>query len=123
MAWEKAPQGLVDHFDESLPGDPRIERRRMFGYPVAFVQGNMAAGLFQSQAFVRPSPDLRATLEAEGAKPFEPAPGRPMRDYLTLPDEILADEERFRQALAEAIAFTAGLPPKPKPPRRPRAKA
>ena len=33
MAWEKAPRALVELFAESLPDDPRIERRKMFGYP------------------------------------------------------------------------------------------
>ena len=45
MAWTKAPQSLVDLFTESLPDDPRIERRKMFGFPSVFVGGNMCAGL------------------------------------------------------------------------------
>ena len=41
MAWKKAPAALIDLFGASLPDDPRIERRQMFGYPAAFVNGNL----------------------------------------------------------------------------------
>jgi hypothetical protein len=103
MAWTKSPKSLVDLFELSLPEAPGLQRRKMFGYPVAFVNGNMCAGLFQ----------LSAELVADhGARPFEPMPGRPMRAYLTLPEEVVEDEARLADLLGAACAFTAGLPPK-----------
>jgi len=111
MQWTKSPQGLVDLFAESLPDDPRVERRRMFGYPAIFVRGNMCAGLFGDGMFARLSADDRAALPGGGA-PFEPMPGRPMKDYALVPDDVLADDERLAEVLAQAVAFTATLPPK-----------
>ena len=116
MQWKKSPQGLVDLFAESLPDDPRIERRKMFGYPAIFVQGNMCAGLFGDGMFARLSPQARAALPG-GGRPFEPMPGRPMKDYALIPDDTLADEAALASALADAVAFTATLPPKQKQPR------
>jgi len=113
MAWTKSPKSLVDLFEVSLPESPGLQRRQMFGYPVAFVNGHMCAGLFQDTAFIRPPPAARAELEAEGARPFEPMAGRPLRDYLTLPETVMEDEERFGAFVSVACAFTAGLPPKP----------
>ena len=113
MAWERSPQSLIDLFDESLPDDPRIERRKMFGYPCIFVGGNMCAGLFGDGMFARLSPEDRAALPGGGA-PFEPMPGRPMKDYSLVPDDVLADEEALAAVLAQAVAFTASLPPKEK---------
>ncbi len=52
--WEKSPQALVQLFDRVLPESPNVERRKMFGYPCAFVNGNMFAGLFAKQMFVSP---------------------------------------------------------------------
>ncbi len=41
MAWIKAPPEMIELFAASLPLDPATERRTMFGYPCAFVNGNM----------------------------------------------------------------------------------
>jgi TfoX/Sxy family transcriptional regulator of competence genes len=111
MAWTKSPQGLVDLFTESLPDDARLERRTMFGCPCVFVGGNLCAGLLQDRMFVRLSAEDRARLPGGGAY-FEPMPGRPMKAYAVLPDEVLADEAAVERALARAVAFTASLPPK-----------
>ena len=113
MAWEKSAPSFVALFGACLPDDPRIERRRMFGYPAAFVQGNMYAGLFEDQMFVRLSPQDRATLETEyGPHPFSPMPGRAMGAYTRLPEDILADESEIEVWLRRGLAHTAGLPPK-----------
>jgi len=111
MAWVKAPQALIDLFAESLPDDPWVERRKMFGYPAAFVQGNMAAGVFQDRVFVRLSPADRAALPGGGVD-FEPMAGRPMRGYVLIPDDIVADESALAAELGKAVLFTASLPPK-----------
>ena len=112
MAWIKSPQGLIDLFEEALPDDPRVERRKMFGYPCIFVGGNMCAGLHQEAMFARLSTADAAALP--GAKPFEPMPGRPMAGYLLVPDEVLADEPALAALIAKAVAFTATMPPKEK---------
>jgi TfoX/Sxy family transcriptional regulator of competence genes len=115
MAWTKSPQALVDLFEESLPDDPRVERRKMFGYPCIFVGGNMCAGLHQLSMLVRLSPADAAALP--GAKPFEPMPGRPMRGYVLVPDDVLTDEAALAGLIVKAVAFTATLPPKEKKPK------
>jgi TfoX/Sxy family transcriptional regulator of competence genes len=113
VAWTKSPQSLVELFDEHLPDDPRVERRKMFGYPSVFVGGNMCAGLFQDGMFARLSPQDRAALPC-GGQSFEPMPGRPMKDYALIPDDIIADEQALARTLASAVSFTASLPPKEK---------
>ena len=119
MAWDKSPPWLIELFAVSLPDRPGVERRRMFGYPVAFANGNMFAGLFGEVAFARLPPGERAELEAAyGAVVFEPAPGRPMRAYLVFPDAVLEDEALFARLLDQAYAFTTALPPKTKKPPR-----
>jgi TfoX/Sxy family transcriptional regulator of competence genes len=115
MAWTKSPQALIDLFEESLPDDPRVERRKMFGYPCIFVGGNMCAGLHQSAMLVRLSPTDAAALP--DARPFEPWPGRPMAGYTLAPDDVLADETALAALIAQAVAFTATLPVKEKKPK------
>ncbi|WP_293680281.1 TfoX/Sxy family protein [uncultured Phenylobacterium sp.] len=119
MAWEKSPPWLVELFAASLPERPGLERRRMFGYPVAFANGNMFAGLFGEVVFARLPPGERAGLEAEyGAVSFEPMPGRPMRAYVVIPESVLEDEALLARLLDQAYAFTAAMPPKVRKPRK-----
>ena len=118
MEWIKSPRGLIDLFAECLPDDPRLTPRKMFGYPAAFVHGNMCAGLFGDRMFARLSEEDRAALPG-GGDYFEPMPGRPMRAYAVIPDEVVADEERLAQVLAKAVEFTATLPPKEKKAKKP----
>ena len=113
MAWTKSPQALIDLFEESLPDDPRVERRKMFGYPCIFVGGNMCAGLHQAAMFARLSPAAAAAIPG-GPKPFEPMPGRPMAGYVLVPDDVLVDEPALAGLIARAVAFTATLPVKEK---------
>lgn len=121
MAWTKAPPSLIDLFAACLPDRPGLTRRKMFGYPAAFANGNMFAGLFQDQAIARLPPGLRSELDAEfGVVDFEPMPGRPMRAYAVLPPDLLDDEDRYAQVLDAAYAFAAAMPPKQPKPRKAR---
>ena len=114
MAWRKAPESLVRLFHDSLPDDPRVEHRKMFGYPAAFTGGHLFAGLHQEDLILRLPPDDRAEAAAAvGARPFEPMPGRAMREYVAL-----AGAERFQPAqlaawLQRSFAYARDLPPKP----------
>jgi TfoX/Sxy family transcriptional regulator of competence genes len=119
MAWRKSPPALVDLFDAVLPADPRIERRKMFGYPAAFVAGRLFSGLHQESFILKlPEPD-RETLRAEhGAQAFEPRPGRRMREYVVLPAALLADRAALGSWLARSIEYTAAQGPKKTMPRR-----
>ena len=113
--FEKAPPELVERFRAVVDGVsvPGTTRRLMFGYPCAFVNGNMATGLFAAAWFARLSPPDVEELSAAGlARPFEPMPGRGMRGYSLLPDEIVADPGALPRWVERSLAFTATLPPK-----------
>ncbi len=57
MAWTKSPQSLVELFDKSVLSGDSISRRKMFGYPAAFANGNLFAGLHQNDFIIRLSGD------------------------------------------------------------------
>jgi hypothetical protein len=50
--WTRAPQQVVEAFGAALPDHPAVQRRKMFGYPCAFVNGNMFTGVFQTDVFL-----------------------------------------------------------------------
>jgi TfoX/Sxy family transcriptional regulator of competence genes len=115
MKWQKAPEELVGLFDRVLPAGERIERRKMFGYPAAFANGQLFASLFQDDFIVRLPPEERLKLQNEhGARPFEPMPGRAMREYVVVPRALLADRPALDRLLACAVAFVTAMPPKTK---------
>jgi TfoX/Sxy family transcriptional regulator of competence genes len=110
--WRKAPQDLVDRFHEAVAGIEGLEVRKMFGYPAAFVGGNMTAGLHQESFIVRlPEPE-RAERLADGWSIFEPMPGRPMREYVALPPQVVEDVDATRAWVERAAAYVRTLPPK-----------
>jgi TfoX/Sxy family transcriptional regulator of competence genes len=117
--WKKAPPELIARFDAAIARDDRVLRKQMFGYPCAFLNGNLLSGLFEDQMMVRLSETdrARATLDA-AARPFAPG-GRPMREYVVLPPEIVADARKLGTWLKRAIAYVEALPAKkPKKPKR-----
>jgi TfoX/Sxy family transcriptional regulator of competence genes len=117
--WKKSPPGLVATFDAAITGKPGVVRRQMFGYPAAFLNGNLLAGLFQDHMMVRLSQADRAKAIAEaGGVPFAPG-GRPTREYVVLPEAIVADTRKLGSWLKRAIAYVETLPAKTaKKPRR-----
>jgi TfoX/Sxy family transcriptional regulator of competence genes len=117
--WRRSPDDLIALFYAALPNDPRVERRKMFGYPCAFVAGNLFAGLHQESVIVRLAENERAAAIAEqGACIFEPMPGRPMREYIALPDAALKGRGKLTAWLQRALDYAASLPTKQRRPRR-----
>ena len=116
--WRKPAPELVDRFGEVTAGIEGVELRKMFGFPAAFVGGNMAAGLHQDTFMLRLPEDERAARLAAGWSLFEPMPGRPMREYVSLPPEVAADVDAARGWIERAVTYTRTLPPKaPKAPK------
>ena len=112
MAWEKSPRELADRFGRVLDRFPEAERRKMFGYPAAFVGGHMVTGLHQRDWVVRLPEDQQEAARAEGATAFEPMPGRPMKNFVALPAATIADEEALARWVERAVGHGMTLPPK-----------
>lgn len=111
----KPPESLVALFSRAIGRLPGVEPREMFGYPAAFVKGNMFSSLFQSCMILRLSEGDRALCgEQHGAKLFEPIPGRPMREYIAVPYELLRSAKLLDSWLRKSHEFTSSLPPKGK---------
>jgi len=89
----------------------------MFGYPAAFVNGNMFAGLHEANLVVRlPEPQLTEFLAQDGARRLEPMPGRPMRGYAVAAHALLNEKPALSRWLELELSFEAiaAMPPKEK---------
>ena len=111
--WRPSPLELVKFFEKALKPFSEIQTRKMFGYPVAFVKGHMFAGLHQDNMILRLSGDDRTGfLQQDGAKIFEPMPGRLMREYVVVPASMLRSAKPLDVWLKKAWTYARSLPPK-----------
>jgi TfoX/Sxy family transcriptional regulator of competence genes len=105
----------VQLFERALKDFPMATQRKMFGYPCAFVNGNMFVGLFQDEMFLRLNDEDRAAIRKEYGTPlFEPMPGRPMRSYVLVPRYVLKSPRLLRTWLTKGMEYAQALPPKVK---------
>ncbi len=107
-----SPQAVVALFERVAPAGPNVTRRKMFGFPAAFVTGNLCCGTFNDRIMLRLPEDARAELGALGGTPFEPMPGRPMNGYVAVGLHVFADESALHTWLERAATLTRTLPPK-----------
>jgi TfoX/Sxy family transcriptional regulator of competence genes len=113
--WKPAPREAVVVFETVTSNLPGAEPRRMFGYSCVFARGNMFAGLHEAGMVLRLPDEQRAEfLRLNKAKPFEPMPGRVMREYVVVPKALLNAQEQLRAWVEKSLAYVLALPAKPK---------
>ncbi len=113
MKWKKAPEKLIAFLSERMKDVP-CEHRQMFGFPAYFINGNMFTGAFEDKLFLRLSGSDRAEIMKLDArvKPLEPMPGRPMSEYVVIPESLYSDKVLFDRWLGRSIRYASSLPPK-----------
>jgi TfoX/Sxy family transcriptional regulator of competence genes len=113
--FSKPSQETVDAFSGAVERVQGVERKTMFGYPAVFLNGNMLASVFQDRIMIRLSERDRAqALLIEGARLFEPSPGRAMREYVELPRSVVTDASSLGEWLTRGAQHVASLPAKQK---------
>ena len=111
----KAPEENVRLFENAMKDFPMMETCKMFGYPAAFVNGQMVGGLFGDGMMMRLSePDRAKFIDEFKTKLFEPMPGRPMREYVSVPASVLKSPKQLSAWLTKAMEYCRSLPPKVK---------
>ena len=125
MEWKKTPESLVKFFEEKT-ANLKCERRKMFGYPCCFLDGNMFIGTFGENLILRLGPKQReaALSTHRDMAIFEPVPGRKMKEYVLVPKKLRDNQATFDQLLDQSVKYAGSLPAKaagkgpPKNPRR-----
>jgi len=111
-AFTKPTEKTVTAFHDATADIAGAEPRTMFGYPSVFLNGNMLACVFQDRIMVRMSEADRAEAAKIGGKPFEPSPGRAMKEYMELPAKVVASPSELAVWIGRGRAFVATLPKK-----------
>ncbi len=98
------------NFENALKDFPMAQQRKMFGFPAAFINGNMFTSLFNDKMIVRLSPTDATKLPH--SKQFEPMPGRQMTGRFVLPPQILNSPKELKVWMVKAFAYAKVLPAK-----------
>jgi hypothetical protein len=110
---EKPTADALAAFDHGFPDDPRAIRKKMFGMPAGFVNGNMFYGVFANGVVLRLPAERRAEIgEMPGMGPFEPRPGAPWREYLLADATIYGTGDHLGEWAREDLEHTALMPEK-----------
>jgi hypothetical protein len=108
MPWKKSSPETIQRFD-AIAAVPGATRAVLFGCPVWSFAGERYATLYEERVALRLAPEDRARVLAMGGGVFEPLPGRPSKDRVTLPDAVVADAEALRGWIGRAARY-AGAP-------------
>ena len=113
--WQKTPTELANFLHETMK-DVVAEPKKMFGFPVYFINGNMFIGTFGNNLFLRFSRDKIPEIlnKHKETSSFSPMPGRVMKEYLVIPEIIYRNKTEFSGLLRLSLAYAAALPPKQK---------
>src|SRR4249920_3363237 len=109
MAFDKT---LAARIRDELAGKKNIEERKMFGCICFLLNGNALAGVWKDRLIARLGPDEgEAALREPHVRGFE-ITGRPMRNWVTVEREGVADEETVKEWVQRAVKFVGKLPAK-----------
>jgi len=72
---------------------------------VYFINSNLFIGAHQDDLFLRLAPVDRDEVHAkhDTIKPFEPVPGRMMREYVVIPPDLYTNPAIFQELLTKSI--------------------
>jgi len=114
MTWKKVSEEFAGYLDDVMRRFT-CEKKRMFGCPCWFVNGQMFAGAWQENVLLRLSEQDRRELfqDFDEAAPFEPMKGRVMKEYATIPASLADDREVLNDWLDRAYAFARTQVKKP----------
>jgi len=108
---------VIAAYETALPDDIRVERKKMFGSPCAFVNRQMFFGIFEESIVARVGPErVQALSEQAGMQVFTLSPGKQWKDYVQM--DLTVDPTIFAELASEALSWAAALPKKGKRPKK-----
>ena len=109
MAYDEA---LADRVRELFAGNPGVREQKMFGGLAFMLDGNMACGILGGELVVRVGKENSdEALSQPHSRPFDMT-GLPMRSFVYVAAEGLADDEGLAAWAGRGIAYAQSLPPK-----------
>ncbi len=108
-----ADDQLLERMRRLLGGKPGMREKKMFGGVTFFHRGNMCCGVAKGELVLRVGPEAAAKAVEEPHVRLCDFTGRPMKGWVQVAPQRLAIRDDLADWLDLALAFAAGLPPKP----------
>ena len=107
------PQDKIDLYDQLIATNPEIERKGVTN-PYTSVNGHMFTHLSKTGTLgIRlPKEEREAFLEKYNTSLYE-SYGAIMKEYVTVPDDLLENSDELKGYLDLSYAYTKSLKPKP----------
>jgi TfoX/Sxy family transcriptional regulator of competence genes len=111
-SWNKITPDQAARFEAALPDG--VERRSMFGCPIAVVNGNMFTGVHNNEINVRLAEVDRAKFlrDYDGARIFSPMKGMEMKEYVVVPPAVASQPALLARWIKKGFEFASSLPAK-----------
>lgn len=105
-------EGLAERVRLVMGTGIHVTERKMFGGIVFMVGGNMAVGVSGDELLVRVGPDAYDDAVALPHAREMDFTGRPMRGFVYVSVEGIAEDEDLEAWIDRGASFAASLPPK-----------
>jgi TfoX/Sxy family transcriptional regulator of competence genes len=103
---------LAARLRDLLEGNGAVTEKRMFGGVAFLVNGNMSVGVHREWLIARLAAERAGeALARPGAKVMD-ITGRPMKGWLMVAPDGIAEDESLQAWVDQSVAFAASLPPK-----------
>jgi hypothetical protein len=105
-------EGLATRVRDEIGDLAGLTEKKMFGGLAFLLNGNMACGVHSDELIVRVDPaETDAALAEPGAHVFDMT-GRPMKGWLLVAKDGIAEDVDLRRWIARGVTYAGGLPPK-----------
>ncbi|CAN5200484.1 TfoX/Sxy family protein [soil metagenome] len=103
---------LAERIQKLLARKKGIETRKMFGGMTFLLNGNLLVGAWKQSLIARVGPEeSELGLLEPHVKPFD-ITGKPMKNWILVEPEGIANEEQLNDWIARALRFVRTLPKK-----------
>lgn len=103
-------EGLAERLRDLLP---KATEKKMFGSVAWMERGHLVAGIWKDDLIARVGPEETAmALKEPGVKPFEVTKKGPMKGWVLVDAEQVAEEPQLKDWVERSRKFTRTLPAK-----------
>lgn len=105
-------ESLASRVRAALSRKRNIDEKKMFGCVCFLHNGNALGGVWNDRLIVRLGPEMgEAALHEPHVRPFD-ITGKPMRNWVAIDPEGIADDDQLTDWIERAIEFVKTLPKK-----------
>lgn len=111
---KEIPQEQLQLYEKLVESIPELEINATFGFPYTSLNGHMFSLLSKSgYVGIRLSKDEReAFLVKHNSTIYKPEPGPLLKEYVTVPHDLLRDTQALREYLVKSLEYVKTLKPK-----------